>query len=553
MIAGTDGANTFVKIGSLSSHPVGFVTGNGERMHINTDGNVGIGVTPPSWYTGGSLKSLQVGSSTALFNLFGTRTVLSDNYYLQAGTGNDKYITTNEASKYEQESGVHKWSRAPSGSAGADITWTESMRIDASGRVGIGTSTVDSDLHVKYVSSNLNPLSEAYAGLNLEGSSSVRMLFGTYTASPYAGYIQASNTGSAFPLSLNPSGGNVGIGTSNPETKLHISGGDPSIRLQAGASADARIDFEDSGGTVRWYSGYDVDTGNLVIAADESGFSSSNIMLMNDSGNVLVGKTTTAQSTAGTVLYGNGQIYATAVGTQPLVLSRTSSDGPMAIFYKDSGEVGRIGANGTAGIFMSAPTSGGAAFVLNDNAPIIYPAKNNSGTVAVADNAIDLGASGVRWKNLYLSGGVYLGGTGSANYLDDYEEGIYTPTVEVYTVSGATFTYGTRAAVYTKVGDLVTVNISIGTLNRTDGGAAQVLLFTLPFAAVTGGTHAGGGNAAVSQVNFNAAAPFAMIFGTGHVAFLGNNHAGGSWSWETTSILGTNSEFRITIQYKTSV
>jgi hypothetical protein len=35
--------------------------------------------------------------------------------------------------------------------------------------------------------------------------------------------------------------------------------------------------------------------------------------------------------------------------------------------------------------------------------------------------------SAARFKDLYLSGGVYLGGTVAANYLDDYEEGTWTP------------------------------------------------------------------------------------------------------------------------------
>jgi hypothetical protein len=50
--------------------------------------------------------------------------------------------------------------------------------------------------------------------------------------------------------------------------------------------------------------------------------------------------------------------------------------------------------------------------------------------------------------DLTLSGGVYLGGTGSANLLDDYEEGTWTPTLSSGT---ATFSNVT----YTKIGRVV--------------------------------------------------------------------------------------------------
>ena len=44
------------------------------------------------------------------------------------------------------------------------------------------------------------------------------------------------------------------------------------------------------------------------------------------------------------------------------------------------------------------------------------------------DATSDLGSTTNRYQDLYLSGGVYLGGTGSANKLDDYEEGTWTIT-----------------------------------------------------------------------------------------------------------------------------
>lgn len=49
---------------------------------------------------------------------------------------------------------------------------------------------------------------------------------------------------------------------------------------------------------------------------------------------------------------------------------------------------------------------------------------------------------------------IQLGGSGSANALDDYEEGTWTPTLDFN--NGTTgITYGTRVGVYTKIGNVV--------------------------------------------------------------------------------------------------
>jgi hypothetical protein len=71
--------------------------------------------------------------------------------------------------------------------------------------------------------------------------------------------------------------------------------------------------------------------------------------------------------------------------------------------------------NGDTGLYFAA------------GADSIYP--YNTSTQADRDAAVDLGYSTVRFKNLYLSGGVYLGGTGAANHLDDYEEGTWVPAM----------------------------------------------------------------------------------------------------------------------------
>ena len=79
-----------------------------------------------------------------------------------------------------------------------------------------------------------------------------------------------------------------------------------------------------------------------------------------------------------------------------------------------------------------------------------------------------------------------LCGTGSANKLDDYEEGTWTPVYSDAGTGGNTaVANGGKRALYTKVGNLVTINASCSNLNTTGMTAGNDLFITgLPFACV---------------------------------------------------------------------
>ena len=100
----------------------------------------------------------------------------------------------------------------------------------------------------------------------------------------------------------------------------------------------------------------------------------------------------------------------------------------------------------------------------------------------------DLGfRSGYRWRDLILSGGVQLGGTGTANYLDDYEEGSYTANFEV-TSGSANFNNDTLH--YVKIGSMCYVHGEIGTNSASSAGGD--LRFDLPFTSKASGSNMDG-------------------------------------------------------------
>jgi hypothetical protein len=107
-----------------------------ERMRLNESGNLGLGVTPNTWYS--AWKALQGGTSFAIASA-GQGMYNVNNAYLNSSV-TWIYTTTGTASYTQQYGGAHYWYTAPSGTAGNAITWTQAMTLDASGNLLVGTT-----------------------------------------------------------------------------------------------------------------------------------------------------------------------------------------------------------------------------------------------------------------------------------------------------------------------------------------------------------------------------------------------------------------------------
>jgi hypothetical protein len=74
-------------------------------------------------------------------------------------------------------------------------------------------------------------------------------------------------------------------------------------------------------------------------------------------------------------------------------------------------------------------------------------------------------------------------GTGTSELLDDYEEGTFTPII-IGTTTAGTGTYTTNSGRYTKIGDLVYIQLQIDQTNHT--GTGNMRITGLPFTSQSG-------------------------------------------------------------------
>ena len=277
--------------------------------------------------------------------------------------------------------------------------------------------------------------------------------------------------------------GSVGIGTSSPKRHLHLN--NPAAlttkiqitNLTTGASTDGdgfQLGISNDG------------TANIEQRENlDMAFATNNTerMRISSLGTVLVGKTSEGTGTDGIELNRNDVIVATRNNDAPLILNRRTSDGDITVFRKDNTAVGSIGNDGVNLTINSASTgilqTVGTSRYYWDDAQF-YPANTNSK---------NLGHPSYQFKDAYLSGGVYLGGTVAANKLDDYEEGTWTP---LFGDNSTTASNGGQfSATYVKIGKLVTVSADITTL--TYSGVDLNYMYGLPFAGGVSGVGNGGG------------------------------------------------------------
>jgi hypothetical protein len=211
---------------------------------------------------------------------------------------------------------------------------------------------------------------------------------------------------------------------------------------------------------------------------DVTGTAPTERMRLNASGNLLVGKTASNSTVAGAQLNANGLIIGTTSETNPLLLNRLSTDGNIITMQKDGATKGSIGTTTSAGGTRFAIGAVGDPGIIFAGTGV-FPATE----ITAADNATDLGSGNYRWKDLYLSGGAYLGGTAAANKLDDYESGTFVPTVTNSNGNMSGISYVSQGGYYQKIGDLAWFRIQVG-FSATTIGTGNFRVTGLPYASI---------------------------------------------------------------------
>jgi len=335
-----------------------FYVSGSEKMRINSSGNVGIGTTAPSQKlevvgnihatgarhisasydanhyirfeslsSGGVMKATDGGVITTLVRSYGDSYFNGGNFGIGttspytnfevvgkgsfgvAGSSNlGVEISSVSAIPTAQVKGYIASATSSAGGSNGDLliasrtsastnirffagSTSEKMRLDSSGFVGIGTTSPDTFLHIDSASTNNIPLK-----VESGASTSYVQFMDTGTTANFKVRVGSNGdnlllwAGGSERLRINSSG-NVGIGTTSPNTTLEVGDCDSSSNIDDGNLAvktntnDTAITIQEASGAEQWGLGVNVD-GDLIFT--DSG---TERIRFDDGGNVGIGTT----------------------------------------------------------------------------------------------------------------------------------------------------------------------------------------------------------------------------------------------------------------------